>query len=340
MSESATLRTPDFIKGIELATSFSPTLSSNYPYEFANLYAMGANWVILTPSITFYNINPPRLSLNPGSDPFWQDVLNQISFAKQDSLKVAIFPKFKFTSSATDFWSTAVKDISWWNEWQKQYQELVNHFTLLANTSSADALILGGSDLEEAINSPIKDSISQIIANARQQYGGKIIWAIDYPDAGQAIPTWLPDVDMFYIQINSARLASSANVEELKGSFVGTLQNHAQSIKQQTNKPVIIGLLAPSTPLTANSCSSTIPDCDISSLDQPNPVLEAMQVDLHAQADEYSAILSAINQSAWVDGFVSMQYSLPVRLQDSSNSIHGKPAEDIVRFWFYNWHSQ
>jgi len=57
-------------------------------------------------------------------------------------------------------------------------------------------------------------------------------------------------------------------------------------------------------------------------------------LDLQAQADLYEAILTAVNGRPWVSGVVSRGYYPPVALRDKSASAHGKPAADILWYWF------
>jgi hypothetical protein len=45
-------------------------------------------------------------------------------------------------------------------------------------------------------------------------------------------------------------------------------------------------------------------------------------------------MLAAINERPWITGFVSRGYFPAAILQDTSSSIHGKPAQDVLWFWF------
>ena len=52
------------------------------------------------------------------------------------------------------------------------------------------------------------------------------------------------------------------------------------------------------------------------------------------QADIYNAALLAINNIPWINGFISSGFFPPVILQDKSSSIYGKPAGDVLWYWF------
>jgi len=68
-------------------------------------------------------------------------------------------------------------------------------------------------------------------------------------------------------------------------------------------------------------------------LDQPNPGL-ALNVDVQAQASLVQAVLTTANPLEWVSGFVTTGYSPAVALQDVSNSVRGKPAGDLLWYWY------
>ena len=92
------------------------------------------------------------------------------------------------------------------------------------------------------------------------------------------------------------------------------------------NKPVILAVAYPS---ADNAASASLP---VSTLFQPG----GMQgpVNLQAQADIYQALLMAVNERPWVGGFVSRGYYPPVVLLDASASTHGKPAADVMWYWY------
>jgi hypothetical protein len=55
---------------------------------------------------------------------------------------------------------------------------------------------------------------------------------------------------------------------------------------------------------------------------------------MQQQVDIYDAMFNAINARSWVSGFVSRGYFSPVVLLDKSASIYGKPAADLLWYWF------
>ena len=44
--------------------------------------------------------------------------------------------------------------------------------------------------------------------------------------------------------------------------------------------------------------------------------------------------LQAASQRDWITGFISRGYDPVVRIQDPTATIHGKPAEELLKLWF------
>jgi len=115
-----------------------------------------------------------------------------------------------------------------------------------------------------------------------------------------------------------------------------TLDENIFPVQAQVGKPVIIGLSYPS---AGNSASGCLPKpgggcLDWTALNRPNPDITTISLDLQQQFDIYDAFLNAVNGRTWVSGVVSRGYFPPAALQDKSASVHGKPAADLLWFWF------
>jgi hypothetical protein len=110
------------------------------------------------------------------------------------------------------------------------------------------------------------------------------------------------------------------------------LDNEISPLPSITGKPVIIALNYPSINGAALGCSIGCPE--FSALSRPNADNPGVALDLQAQADIYEAMFTAVNARPWISGVVSRGYYPPAALQDKSTSIHGKPAADILWYWF------
>ena len=57
-------------------------------------------------------------------------------------------------------------------------------------------------------------------------------------------------------------------------------------------------------------------------------------VDLNEQADIYTAILDTVVEREWISGVMAMGYYPAVIVHDNSTSIHGKPAMNVLSYYF------
>jgi hypothetical protein len=104
------------------------------------------------------------------------------------------------------------------------------------------------------------------------------------------------------------------------------LDNEIHPFQIALQKPIFLAVAYPS---VDNAASASYP---VSALFKPGSTLAP--VNLQAQTDLYQALLMAVNERAWVGGFVSRGYYPPVALQDGSASVHGKPAANVLWYWF------
>jgi hypothetical protein len=69
---------------------------------------------------------------------------------------------------------------------------------------------------------------------------------------------------------------------------------------------------------------------DSLTFDYPNPITP----NLAEQTSLYNAVLLAVNQRKWIDGVFSRGYYPPAQAQDFTPSVNGKPAGDVLWYWY------
>ncbi|RPJ28757.1 MAG: hypothetical protein EHM33_03445 [Chloroflexi bacterium] len=340
-----------FMAGVEFQSTHEPNTPTFIPYAFQNIQAIGSNWVILTPSWTYTRNNPLVFSEQPGKDPFWSDTVTSVTQARALNLNVALFPQPHFATNAVDFWKAAPRDAAWWNSWFDHYRAFAVHYADLASLSGAQAVVVGGDWITPSLPAgTLADGTpsgapadaearwKNIIAEVRQHFRGNVIFALPY-DTGVVIApvNILKDADAVYL-LWFAKLSAQAtpNKGEMLAEAGQLLDNNISPIQVQVNKPFIIGLSYPSSTYSATGC---IPNGSggclyWTALSRPNADLGSVSLDLQQQVDIYDAIFNAVNARSWVSGLVSRGYYAPVALQDKSASIHGKPAADLLWYWF------
>jgi len=340
-----------FMAGVELQAYHEPNIPVFIPSALKNIQAIGSNWVILTPSWTYARNNPLIFSEQPGKDPVWSDTVTSVTQARAMNLNVALFPQPRFATNANDFWRTAPRDEAWWNSWFDHYRAFVVHYADLASLAGAQALVIGGDWVTPSLpGGTLADGTASgvpadaearwknVIAEVRQHFHGNVVFALPYDTGVITAPVnVLKDADAVYL-LWFAKLSDqpSPNKGDMLAEAGRLLDNNIAPIQVQVNKPFIIGLSYPSSTYSATGC---IPNGSggclyWTALNRPNADLGSVNLDLQQQVDIYDAVFNAVNARTWVSGLVSRGYFAPVALQDKSASIYGKPAADLLWYWF------
>ncbi len=348
-------REPAFIAGIELQDRFHPSWMHSMPAALGDIAELNANWVFLTPSWSFTRSAPPVLEPVAGQDPNWFESTKMIRLAQEQGLNVALRPVPNFPAPVADWWRNASRDFSWWVSWFNRYESFALHHAELAEQNGVQTLILGGDWMAPALPGGTLEDGSpsgvpldaetrylELIAKIRQRYTGKIGWALTYPNDVLAPPKFITEVDLLYI-LWSAPLTEKISPEfsdlHAKANRIMTVDIEALWLAWQLEKDEKDLLISVAYPAVAGAATGCLPDPDLGcippeALNYPAPDFPLLELDLAVQARAYNAILTAASDEHWITGIVSQGYYPPTVLWDKSTSIHGKPAEDIVRAWF------
>lgn len=348
-------RGADFVAGIELQEYYHPSLDPLYPKTFNHITDSGANWLIIDPSWSYSRLSPPVLEPIPSQDSLWANTINTIQQAQSRDLKIAIQPVPHFPTAISEWWASAPRDFSWWVSWFDNYKAFVLHHAELAAQSNADALILGGEWITPAIPAgTLADGSSSgvpvdanerfiaLIAEVRQIFDGTIAWSLPHPEGLNELPGFLNEVDQLVV-VWSAPLAKSPEspASELQAEAERILTTDIYSLwltwkPELDDKSIVINMAYPSANGILTGClPDPIVEClPPSSLNYPAPDYPLIELDMQSQARAYDAVLAAVNKQDWIDGVISSGYFSPTVLHDKSTSVHGKPAEGVLRSWY------
>lgn len=343
-------RTGTFMAGVELQPYYQPDWPAFNDMAMQNLQQIGANWVILNPSWTYTNSNPIIFGVEPGGDPFMADTESMAAQARARNLNVALFAQARFPVNAAEWWRTAPRDATWWQLWFDYYRAFAVHHADIASRTGAQALILGGDWIGPALpNGVLSDGNPSgvpsdadvrwqaVIAEVRGHFRGQVLWAVPYTPPNVVTPSFISATDGVYLLI-SGNLAekTTPTKEELAQAASQLLDNGVGPLQSVLGKPVYLAFAYPSAsggtqnclPAQSNSC------LDWEALSQPNSDRTEISLNLQLQADIYEALFAAVNTRPWVSGVVARGYYPPTLLADKSASVHGKPAQDVLWYWY------
>lgn len=335
----------DFIAGFELESAFSASWKSPIGQGLQNISSTGANWVILSPTWSVTSTNPPLLEPVIGNDLLWPDLQTIMSAITAENMQPVLFPQLSEGSSTDQFWIDARKDTGWWQSMFDRYHRFIIQNADLANIMNAGALIVGDPAMDPAMGGGILSNLgtsnapanadeqwSQLILDIRARYSGPIIGVVSIPNQQNALPGWLANVDAIYVLFSpSLSESGDTSIGGLLHAFDTSLDSLVQPIAAQYNKPVIVGINYPSTQSSINGCVDLNGSCLAFSATD----LASQTIDLDLQARIYNAAIISCANRSWVKGFIARGYNPLVVLKDQSSSINGKPASDVLWFWYH-----
>jgi hypothetical protein len=347
-------RMAGFLAGVEFQSYYHPSWLVHLPATLREIHAMGVNWVVLDPTWTFSRQIPPVLEQVSGRDMLTPDLIEMIRTVKSSGLHIALNPTASFLVDEQEWWASAPRDFAWWQTWFERYRTFTMHHATIAELEGVEALILGGDWLttavpnaqdgeESAAGQPVgaEQRWRELIAEVRQTYSGTLIWALPFPAGIENPPAFLGDFDQLYLLWSPALADEPDKTEaELHMRAADLLDEIVKPFQAEVGIPLTLGIYYPSAEGSSTGC---LPDplvidgracLNIDYLTQPNPDIPTIQLGLEEQAWIYNAMLVAINERDWVSGFISRGYYPPASLADKSPSIHGKPAADVLSFWF------
>jgi hypothetical protein len=260
-------------------------------------------------------------------------------WAQDRALNIALFPQVEFGKNSTLWWQTGTKDANWWHSWFDQYRNFLLHHTDLAAQVKAGALILGDPGILPILtNDRAKEVFPEarwqdLIKEIRARYSGKILWAVSYPLAATALPAISAQCDGYYLLWNAASAKTSNSTSAEMAAEIGKmLDKDILPLKGKNGKMIVLGAKLPAITGTARGCGQIGNECKPFSFEEGGLPANA-QINLQEQAVMYDALLFSINQRTWIDGFVSRGFYPVVQTQDGAASTHGKPAAQVL--WYY-----
>jgi hypothetical protein len=179
-----------------------------------------------------------------------------------------------------------------------------------------------------------------LISKVRERFKGQIGWFLPYPEGFKNIPPFLNEVDQLYVLLE-APLSNQDPPEEaeISSNMERLLETDLRSLRDRFDKPMILGIAYPSVRGAASGCVRSSDAClPATVFYQGGLEIPSVETDLRTQAVIYNAILHVVSRNDWLAGVFSAGFYPPVGIADQSVSINGKPAADVLWFWFNQFH--
>lgn len=347
-TETTSPKEDGYHTGVELTGSYRSSWLSYANTSFDAIAGINANTVILPVTWTYRSVNPVWLAADLSQDPSAADIQQLTARAREKGLRVYLMAQTHFPSTADDFWNDFHRNHGDWNRWFEQFDVFYRTTALLASNVKADGLILGDEAIsqviagtipvQEALNSYPDDGIQRwenILNEVKTDYSGETWLALNYADTQTENRLPLDKADGVYV-LNLGEISDTpGDVKAYTDRIAGILDNNLEPFFTNTGKKAWIGLDFPSVDTAYRGCALIAGNCHTPSiLDFPLPTQPDLAESLAEQTNLYNAAIPEINRRSWIEGVSTRRYLDVGSRQDQSSSVRGKPASDVVWYWF------
>ncbi|PKO18424.1 MAG: hypothetical protein CVU39_03015 [Chloroflexi bacterium HGW-Chloroflexi-10] len=332
----------EFVTGIEFISGYSPSAPLFIDGAYQNLLDISANTVLIPVEWTLESFNPIVFSQKPGINPLWKDLVLMIQKAQMQGLKVWLTPVVEVSDLAMKQWLDDNKQDAWQTIFQKEFLDYLLYTADLAAYMNVEKVVLSTDILNLSTFSDYP-SLKELIVNqlvedvpvVKQHFlNGVFVYSnlLDIED----IKKFGNSVDGYVIKFDGNLNVQSQDIEAFSLAFKEKFDTVLYPVSQNTEKPVFVSIDYPSATGAETGCVAYGEDCiDGDLLNQlASDVQSSLSIDMQLQVDLYQALLSAVNETNWIHGVISSGFNYHVALHNPGSSVRGKPAADVLWYWY------
>lgn len=343
-------KSASYLTQIELSPEMNPTWHTYAPIGLSTLAEINTNSVQFTPQ---WFLSDGDISIRPeiGNTPFTYELTSLIQSAKSFGLSVSLYPQIGPTEELADYWGLQEHSAEWWQNWFVDYRTFMLHYARIAVEENADQLVFGGKALVPVFSggkfldgtpSNVPETIDEdwesLINDIKTIYSGSLVWATNAQVSADPLPSFIGRFDSIYVSVD-APLSDNGqtDAETITDHLWNILDEQVYPIYDQTGLPIILAFGYPSNAAALAGCLMIDETCSNDGLFLPSEV-EQSDVDLDLQVQIYNSIFPIVAGLDWVSGVSIRGYNPVVSVMDGSSSIAGKPARDVIWYWFAGFH--
>ena len=347
-TESTSPKGSDYRAAVELTDMYRPSWLPNLEHSLDNVSGINANTVIIPVTWTFRSTSPVWLSPDLSTDMPVSEIHKVAELARQKGLRVYLMSQTRFPISADDFWNSFSRSQASWDKWFDAISNFYRSTALLASNVKADGLILGDESVSTimGINTTASDVVDsypedglqrweRLFAEVNIAYSGETWVALNFDDLRSDNLVPLEKFTGIYL-LNLGRIADSqGDVRTYTDHVAEKLDSDLYPYIENSGKKVWIGLDIPSVDSAFSGCVNLSGNCvSPHLLNYPYPPQPGLTISLQEQANLYNAAIPEINRRDWIEGVSTRRFLSIGGMHDQSSSIRGKPASDIVWYWY------
>jgi hypothetical protein len=229
------------------------------------------------------------------------------------------------------------------------YRSFVLTYARLAAEAGASKLVLGGPEVAAALpagrlpdGSPsgapadAEQRWRALLAEVRAVYPGRLAFEIELGRTLQPPPAFLDAVDEVHVYFHPPLVpGESATPEDMAAMVQAAVEGSLLSTPELAGKPLVLSVEYLSVDGGANGCIPSGAGCRPPSMfDAGAAGLPSVPVDLVEQANAFNAVLLDVHPRPEITGIFARRYHPAAALQDQSASVNGKPARDMLWYWY------
>ncbi len=339
-------KSSSYTLAVELSPEMNPFWDVYAPLGLSKIVDLNEYTVIFTPQ-WYFEPGLPELSPVIGVTPFHSELTALINTSKSRGLGVALFPQPSPGDGIDSWWGSGGYSEGWWQVWFESYRQFILNYAKIAQETQSEHLILGGKSVLPAFSGGLypdghesdvpdmnEDAWLDLIADIRTLYDGDLIWSTTAHREMDPLPDFIYEFDGIYVTIESPLVPSDdADLDSITGAITNIIDSLIYEVYRSTSKPIWVALSYPSVKGATQGCALIDENCFNDGLFLSNETAP-YPTDLDEQALIYNAVLPVLTSREWITGIITRGYEPTVVLQDGTSSIAGKPAQDVIQYWF------
>lgn len=340
---------PGWEVGVELASAHHPSWILGEGRLLDEISALSSTHVILSPVWRLHNsAGFPLMEYDPRIARSKSEVAAFGLQASDHGLSLILHPRLTpETSDSFDWWRASDRDAGWWDVFFEELCSFLLTQATIAEEAGAERIVLGGPEFLPALpgGSLPDGTSSRVPADAAQRWGsilgemrtlfsGQLAWEQSAAEIDH-LPPFADQMDALHVNwALQLGQAPRADVEELQD----VAAQHLTDLLEATGKldlPVILSIAYPSTENALAGCDQPDHPCpQLTLTSPPGSLTAASPAGLSAQAKAINAVLLEAHDLDQVSGFYVNGFNPINAAVDTSTSVRGKPAGDVIWYWY------
>jgi hypothetical protein len=310
----------EFMKGVAYTAWWNgeySSLESNVTIEEL-IKPLGVNYVSVVVTCYQESITSTEIVCLPDTKtPTDNDLEYVIKYIHDQGMKVMLKPHIDIYNSDGD-WRGQIgfgNDETAWQTWFTNYNEFINHYAKIAEANKVDYFVVG----TELVNTSHRmEEWRDVILQVRKNYNGPVTYAANWGEVFNVL--WWDDLDTIGVDAYySLTDTNEPTIAQLVDAWK-PITNQLGQLSNQWERPIIVTEIGYRSKDGANKMS-----------------YHNQSVDLQEQADCYQAFFKSFQGKDWWRGVFWWNWTVDPDqggLEDDDFTANGKPAEEILRFYF------